>query len=664
MESILDTRHSTRATIMIDFQQVYKHFGTQDVLVNASFTIHAGERVGIVGPNGAGKSTLFALIHGDTTPDRGDVALPKKTRLGYLRQQLHAYAYEGSLLDYTANAVAELPAMQAEIEAIESRLAQGSTRENDLKKLGHLQTEFERLGGYEIRTWAESALCGLGFKAAELGNYFSSFSGGWQMRAELARTMIAQPDILLLDEPSNYLDLPAVEWLQRYLRGYKGTILLISHDRYLLQSLTDITLEVANGLVTRYQGGFDYYLRERDTRYEQMHAVKKNQDRRREQIERFVERFRSKNTKATQVQSRIKMLEKLEEIQLPNRIADVSLVRIADPPHCGAEVMRLENIGLTYDWQRWIFRDVELTINRGDKLALIGYNGTGKTTLLRIIAGVLAPSSGKRIPGHKVVIGYQSQEFAETMSPDKTAYHIIRDVKPDLPARDIRGLLGSFGFSGDHADKTCRVLSGGEKIRLAFARLFADPPNFLLLDEPTTHLDLQGRQALEQALRNYKGTVCLVSHDIEFVRHTATHILALPGNERVRRYHGDFDYYCQKRAEHNAAEHVEASDHNGKSKPADDSVRNRKEQRRLRAQKCNEHKKRTAKLNRLIKQLEEEIDSLEQEQVNLLEQLAGQDKQIDFSQVNIRLHEIQNGIQSRTQKWEEAGIKLEELSEA
>ena len=492
---------------MIDFVQVSKRFGAQEVLRDATFRISAGERIGVVGPNGAGKSTIFGLLCGDTEVDGGDVVLPKHVRIGHLRQQLNPHAVDQTLLDYTEDSIPELKTIPEEIHALESRINEmaADEKERALRRIGELQHTFEHLGGYDMRARAEAALGGLGFHEAEFSRPFASFSGGWQMRAELARTLIANPDLLLLDEPSNFLDLPAVEWLQKFLRAYEGTMLLISHDRYLLRSLANVTLEIAGGNTTRYQGGYDYYLKERVTRMEHQLAAKRNQDRERERIESFVRRFRAKSTKASQVQSRIKQLEKMETIEAPTTAPNLSKIRLAEPPHSGHEIIRLEGAGFSYDGDRWIYKGLSLNINRGEKVALVGYNGMGKTTLLRTLAGQLDPAEGKRVLGHKVVIGYQSQDFAETMPPEKSIYHIVKDGNPGASEAQVRGLLGGFGFSGETVEKKCEVLSGGEKIRLAFARLFIDPPNFLLLDEPTTHLDINGREALENALKEYKG---------------------------------------------------------------------------------------------------------------------------------------------------------------
>jgi len=532
---------------VIEFLNISKRYGPQIVLDDVSFRINTGERVGIVGPNGAGKSTLFEIIQGKLGQDKGEVNTPKHARIGYLRQELNAHAVGKSLLAYTADAITELTDIHDELEQVEHKAAEAAGKEQErlLKRLGDLQHDYEHLGGYEMETRAESALSGLGFSVSDLASPFKSFSGGWQMRAELARTLIGKPAILLLDEPSNYLDVPAVEWLQRYLRSFPGTMLLVSHDRYLLESLTTVTLEVAGGQVTRYQGNYSYYVHTREARLEQLLAARKNQDRKREQVEKFVERFRAKNTKASQVQSRMKALDKMEIIEVPTANVIRTPIHIPPAPHSGAESVRLEGVGTWYEQDKWVFKDIDLSLQRGEKMALVGYNGMGKTTLLRILSGTLAPVAGKRVLGHKVVLGYQSQEFAETMPPDQSVYNIVKDAALPAQIPRVRSILGRFGFSGEGAEKICSILSGGEKIRLAFARIFVNPPNLLILDEPTTHLDIRGRETLEQALVAFNGTVCLVSHDIEFVRKVATSILALTP-DGIAKYPGDYDYYREK----------------------------------------------------------------------------------------------------------------------
>jgi ATP-binding cassette subfamily F protein 3 len=635
---------------MIEFRDVSKHYAAQDVLDAASFQVAAGDRVGLVGPNGAGKSTIFGLITGDIIPDKGEVYIADRLRLGYLRQVLDNKDNQVPMLDYVADALPELKEVDARMHVIENELQDPvhPQRAKLLNELGELQHRYEVLGGYELRGRAQAALGGLGFATELLMNPLRSFSGGWQMRAELARVLIAKPDTLLLDEPSNYLDLPAVEWLQRFLRDFDGTLVLISHDRFLLNTLTRRTLEINAGRVTAYAGNYDTYQHERVVRQEQAIARKKNHDQKRREMERFVERFRAKATKAAQAQSRMKMLEKMEEIEAPDDLQVRGRIRIAAPPHCGIEVIRLEEAGLTYDGARWVLRGVDLAVQRGEKIALVGHNGLGKTTLLRMLAGALPLSEGTRSLGHQVVPGYQTQDFAEAMNASDTVLAAVKKSAVDVSEKDLRGTLGGFGFSGEAIEKTVGVLSGGEKIRLAFARLLIKPPNLLLLDEPTTHLDIHAREALEEALREYQGTLLLVSHDVEFVRRVATGIIEMrpPG---IRRFAGNYDYYKQKLSEEKMPE-ADAGKAPSRSKLA----------KRERAQFIQETSARKRLLEKTIRESEALIAKLEEEQnrlANSFEGVAG----LSFAEINQRLSALPDEIAAATAGWESASLELQDL---
>ena len=649
---------------MIDFQNTSVSFGTQQVLNEVSFRINRGERVGIVGPNGTGKSTIFALITGEMTPDRGSVTVPRDLRISHLPQQLKPGVEGVSLLEYSENALPALISIQREIEELEENLktAAEEARARIVKRMGILQTEYEHMGGYAISSRTKTALGGLGFTTADFHRPFSEFSGGWQMRAELARSLVAEPDLLLLDEPTNFLDIPAVEWLQRYLRDFKGTLALVSHDRYLLNSLTNVTIEVAGGMVTRYAGNFNKYEEDCLRRHEQMEAARDNQDRRREQIERFIERFRAKNTKSSQVQSRIKMLEKMEEVEIPRIVMRAPRIHVPRPPHCGVEMVRLDGAGVTYDGTNWVLRGLELRIERGEKLGLVGLNGMGKTTLLRVLAGRLPLSEGRRYVGNNVVMGYQAQDFAELMDPNRTVLETARSNALHLSEREVRGALGGFFFSGNAVEKKVGVLSGGEKMRLAFVRLLLNPPNLLLLDEPTTHLDIPSREALENALQDYEGTICLVSHDIEFTRHVATGILAMapPG---VRRFSGGYDYYREK-MDAELRKQEEAADERlpaGEGSLEERGGADRKALRRERAERRQERNKVRKPVENRVKEAERRIAELEQERDRLAGELMKPAPGTDYAAVNRRLHEIEIDLAEAFSRWEKASRELQEL---
>ncbi len=645
---------------MIDFKSVRKTYGERDILDDTTFRINRNERVGVVGPNGAGKSTLFSLINKEISPDKGEVCIPSRARVGFLKQQLDFFKAEEPLVAYTSAASGELPAIQAKMHEIEQELAKQIVTDTKelLDELGHLQTTFEHMGGYEMRHRAEAALKGLGFKESDLERPMGSFSGGWQMRACMARTLLGEPDILLLDEPSNYLDTPAVEWLQRRLKSYDGTLLLISHDRFLLNTLTDVTLEVDGGNVNRYPGNYDYYVREREERRRHAEAANKNIERKREVLERNIARFGAKASKASQVQSWVKMLDKMEEVDVPEDLHFRGAIRIPEPPHSGVETIRIEGVGHSYDGSKWILKGVSLRLERGDKIGIVGYNGMGKTTLLRILAGRFPPTEGERVLGHKVVVGYQAQEFAELLPPDQTAMDVVKDsVSGSIPAQRIRQILGAFGFSGDSAMKPCKVLSGGEKIRLCFAKIFVNPPNFLVLDEPTTHLDIAAREALQQAVIDYTGTVCVVSHDIEFIRKVSTNIVEMRPPEIVRHF-GNYEYYRDRVAEQ--AKEESAAAKSAAAKPDADNV-SAKDRRRERAQRRMELSKEKKRLEAEIERLEKLIEKSEEEKAAIFAELSDPKPNSSFSLLNIRASELEKGIEEATAKWEKAIAEREPL---
>ena len=648
---------------MIDFKNVFKSYGARDIFNDASFRVEKGERAGVVGPNGSGKSTLFAMICGELSADKGEITVPQKARIGLLHQQLDFLWAEEPLISYVAAASGELPKLQERMRELETLLAQGRTADRSqneiLKELGHLQTTFEHLGGYEIRHRAAAALAGLGFREEDLERPMGDFSGGWQMRACMARTLLGEPDILLLDEPSNYLDIPAVEWLQRRLKLFEGTLMLISHDRFLLNSLTDVTLEVNNGKITRYPGNYQYYIREREERRRHAEAAASNIERRKEQLERNIDRFRSKATKASQVQSWIKMLDRIEDVDVPDDLHFKGTIRIPPPPHSGVETVRLEGVSHAYEPGKTILSEVNLRIERGEKVGIIGYNGAGKTTLLKILAGRLEPSEGIRVPGHKVIVGYQAQEFAELLPPEMSVYDVVKQAAaPDVTGQRVREIVGAFGFSGDDAGKLCKVLSGGEKIRLCFARIFVNPPNFLVLDEPTTHLDIAAREALQQSLHDYQGTVCMVSHDVEFLRGAANVILEVR-DHHVTRYPGTYDYYRERiQLLSQKTEEKQGASATSSVPVSSDSQKERRKERAARRAELSRDKKR---LERSVADLEKTIEEAEAEKSEIIARLSAPSEGTDFAALQKNLSLLERKIEEASARWETDAEALELL---
>lgn len=647
---------------MLDFRNISVHYGHQDVLANVTFRVNKGDRIGVVGPNGSGKSTLFKIVLGEMSTDTGELIVEGSPRIGWTRQNPEPDNEGETLLEYSMRGVPGLSDIETEMQSLESDLDDPAK----LKRYGELQTLFEHLGGYDIETRVKVALGGLGFSVEEFAKPFKSFSGGWRMRAELSRVLASKPDLLLLDEPSNYLDLPAVDWLQKFLKAYDGTLMLISHDRYLLRTLTDIIVEVDAGTVTRYEGNLDWYLREREVRYEHLKAAKENQDHHREQLQRFVDRFRAQATKAAQAQSRQKLIDKIDEerIVLPKRYTQSGRLRLAEPPPSGIEMFRCEDLEFSYDGVRKVLDGITFNISRGDKVALIGYNGLGKTTLMRIIAGTREPTGGKAVLGHNVVPGYLSQEFAETIPPDVSVYRNAKnawDAHGGGPEKVFRNQLGAFGFDENDVEKPAGVLSGGEKIRLAFLRLFLSAPNFLLLDEPTTHLDLDGRRLLQEALQKYKGTILLVSHDIDFVRAVATSVLEIT-HDGLRQFPGGYDYYCEKKAQM-AEPSVAAQPKEDRNEPGDEGRQlTSKELRQQRAAERAKLAPRTKELKKRVETAERKIDELQAALDAASAELFNPTPTTDFAELNRKVRTLQFEIDRYTADWEEAATELEELT--
>ena len=648
---------------MLDFRNISVHYGHQDVLSNVTFRVNKGDRVGVVGPNGSGKSTLFKIVLGEMSTDTGELIIENSPRIGWTRQNPEPDSEGETLLEYSMRGVPGLSDIEAEMQEIETELDDPAK----LKRYGELQTKFEHLGGYDIETRVKVALGGLGFSVEEFAKPFKSFSGGWRMRAELSRVLASKPDLLLLDEPSNYLDLPAVDWLQKFLKAYDGTLMLISHDRYLLRTLTGIIVEVDAGTATRYEGDLDWYMKEREVRYEHLKAAKENQDHHREQLQRFVDRFRAQATKAAQAQSRQKLIDKLDEerIVLPKRYTNSGRLRLAEPPPSGIEMFRCEDLVFSYDGVRNVLNGISFNVSRGDKVALIGYNGLGKTTLMRIMAGTRQPTAGKAVLGHNVVPGYLSQEFAETIPPDVSVYRNAKnvwDAHGGGPEKNFRNQLGAFGFDENDVEKPAGVLSGGEKIRLAFLRLFLGAPNFLLLDEPTTHLDLDGRRLLQDALQKYKGTILLVSHDIDFVRAVATSVLEIT-HDGLRQFPGGYDYYCEKKAEMQNASSASPSRKEARSdEPVEGRQPTSKELRQQRAAERAKIAPKVKELKRRIETAEKKLDELQKSLDDASAELFNPTPTTDFAELNRKVRTIQFEIDRYTEDWEKAATELEELT--
>ena len=527
---------------MLNVAGISKSYDDHVLFSGVSFSVGMSDRVAVIGRNGSGKTTLFEIITGNIMPDSGSVSLRRDTAIGYLRQDVQPSS-ERTLLEYVSSSSEVVSDLAHKMQLVQADLAEEKDEEavaGLLKELGQLQDLYEAKGGYDSEHQAKVVLSGLGFAASDFGRALSEFSGGWRTRIELARLLFLNPDILLLDEPTNYLDLETQRWFENYLKRYHGAVLLTSHDRAFLNNAVSRVIAIEDGGVIFYRGNYDGYVltRERDIQILQASARRQEGEINRQM--RFIERFRAKNTKASQVQSRIKHLERMERITVPRSTRKIYF-NFSEPPRSGRVVIELKHVAKSYE-QHVVYRDLSLTLERGDRAALVGINGAGKTTLLRMLAGVLPFEHGQRIIGHNVTLAYFAQHYIESLNPHNTVIEELRSVAPDEPEQRLRGLLGAFLFSGDDVSKRISVLSGGEKTRVAIARMLTRPAGFLLLDEPTNHLDIPSREILTDALDAYKGTMCFITHDRTLIREIANKIIEVREGQ-IRVFLGGYDDY-------------------------------------------------------------------------------------------------------------------------
>ncbi len=527
---------------MISISDLDFHFGSRALYDGASLHIKPKDKIGLIGLNGTGKSTLLRLLVGEYRADGGSISMSKDVSLGFLNQDLLSYDTHESILHVAMQAFEEALKLQDQIDKI---LVEFETNYSDdlVEKLADLQERFEALGGYTMQAKAEEILEGLGFSTEELPKPLKSFSGGWRMRVMLAKILLQQPSLLLLDEPTNHLDLPSIKWIENYLADYEGAVIIVSHDREFLDRTTNTTVEVLGGKLVPYAGNYSYYLEEKEERNLIQKGAFENQQAQIRQAERFIERFKAKASKAKQAQSRVKALDKLERIEDVAQDAAKINMKFTFKVEPGRHVLRMEHVTKKYD-QKLIFRDTNVHIERGDKIALIGANGKGKSTLMRLVAGTEAPTDGKHQLGHNVIMSFYAQHQLESLTLDNEILQELSEAGSKRNDMELRSVLGSFLFTGEEVFKKIKVLSGGEKSRVALAKTLISEANFLLLDEPTNHLDMVSVNILIQALEQYEGTFIVISHDRYFVENVATKIWFIE-DYQLKEYPGTYAEYEQ-----------------------------------------------------------------------------------------------------------------------
>ncbi len=535
---------------MISFSNINKQYGKQLIFVDASFQLNPGEKVGLVGPNGAGKTTLFRMIVGDEEPDEGDVTVPKRLHIGYFRQDVEEMQGR-SVLDEAIAGSGRAGDLHHELEALQHAMEdpdRAAEMDRILERFGEVQEEYEHLNGYALEAQAREVLHGLGFEDDQIDGDVGALSGGWKMRVALARVLLGRPDVLLMDEPTNHLDIESIIWLEQFLKSFQGALLMTSHDREFMNRIVSKIAEIDSGEIVAYSGDYDFYERERAIRETNQQAAFARQQAMLAKEQRFIDRFRTHAAKAAQVQSRIKALDKIEKVELPKKRTVVKF-EFRVPARSGDQVAVIEDLHKRFG-PRVIYDGFNLTVRRGERWAVMGKNGAGKTTLLKMIAGAVEPDAGSVRLGASLTMGYFAQQSLDVLDPELTVIEQLQQDFPQDGLGSLRSLAGAFQFSGDDVDKSIRALSGGEKSRLAMARMLYNPPNFLVLDEPTNHLDLATKEMLVEALKQFEGTMIFVSHDRTFLRGLSSRVLELGGESGRDRnphvYLGSYVEYVQK----------------------------------------------------------------------------------------------------------------------
>lgn len=645
---------------MIRLNTVNLVFGSKIILDTVSLHIQRNDRIGLIGPNGTGKSTLFKIICRFVEPSAGTIIFAKDTSIGYLPQEGFIFKKK-TIFEEASSAFEGILSLKNQINKIHTQLEDSSLQDEDRQLLldhyAHLQHQLQVINGVKVNAETGKVLKGMGFKEADFERGIDTFSGGWQMRVALSKLLLQEPNLLLLDEPTNHLDIDSILWLEEYLKEFKGGLIIISHDRTFLDRNVRKIWELERGDISEYYGNYSFYEAEKEKRRELQVARYINQQKRIKEVERFIERFRAKNTKASQVQSRIHMLEKMEKEELPEDAVEQVKFRFRTSKQSGITVLDVKDVSHVYDG-RLIFQDICLSIERGEKIALVGQNGSGKSTLSRIIADIEQPYSGTIKMGHNVLFEYFAQEHAEKLNNDNTLLQEIESVAPFSMIPHVRHILGAFLFSGDEVFKAVNVLSGGEKSRLSLAKILLKSANFLILDEPTNHIDITTKKILKNALLDYTGSVLIVSHDRDFLDGLVSKVYELR-NGKIHIHLGSFKDFLEKKASmlHTDITEIETGD----ASPSKSEDYGSQKQQYLQKK---EHNARKRKLAKEVQTVEENIAFLEiqkKELDHVFSDVTLYNNKEKSVEINKQYKSLTEELNSLYERWEIAHTELESL---
>ena len=644
---------------MISANNISVYFGGQELFDDVSFMVNKGDRIGLVGKNGAGKSTLLRILSGEQKANEGSISTPNESTIGYLRQDLE-FEEGRTVQEEAEQAFQEIKKLEQQITAVNLEMSERTDYESDgymqlITDLNDLNERFGMLGGYTIQSEMSQVLIGLGFQLDDFERQTNEFSGGWRMRLELAKILLSKPDVLLLDEPTNHLDIESIVWLEGWLKNYSGAVVLVSHDRAFLDAVTNRTIDLILGKANDYKASYSKYVELRKDRQEKQIQSKKNQDKEIKQTKMLIEKFRAKKSKASFAQSLIKKLDKMDLIEVEQDETASMYFKFPPAPHSGKVTLKVSKVSKNYDGLQ-VLKDVSLMLERGDKIAFVGKNGEGKTTLAKMIVDAIK-YDGEIEYGYQVKVGYYAQNQSELLDENKSIFEVVEDASDEHSRPRVRDMLGSFLFSGDTVQKKVKVLSGGERARVALCKLLLEPVNLLIMDEPTNHLDMVSKDILKRALRNYDGTLIIVSHDRDFLEDLTEKVYEFK-DKNIKEYLGDINDFLKEKKVQDFTQFELENKQKSKVKKADDSANK---------QTFNERKqldKDIRKLSNKVGQFERAVERLEKELKELDDELANPERYKELSSQKgffESYQDKQNELNENMSSWEESLERLEEL---